>query len=128
MLNGIESHGKSFYELKDIDSKCYSSNYYDVNVNNYGVEMWRKNKCGTLLRFWENNGWIESIDPYGQFQWYFIYWLGRRQYNDERSICRQKDIVNRFKDKRVKSIKDVNGRFDDFLISPRLNEFCCIGV
>ena len=73
-----KSHGKSFYELKDIDSKCYSSNYYDVNVNNYGVEMWRKNKRGKLLRFWENKCWIESIDPYGQFQWYFIYWLGRR--------------------------------------------------
>ena len=24
-------------------------------------------KCGTWLRFWENNGWIDSIDPYGWF-------------------------------------------------------------
>ena len=30
-------------------------------------------KCGTLLRFWENKGWINPIDPYGWFQWYFRY-------------------------------------------------------
>ena len=22
-------------------------------------------------RFWENNSWINEIDPYGSFQWYF---------------------------------------------------------
>ena len=27
------------------------------SVNKYDVE------CGTSLRFWENNGWINSIDP-----------------------------------------------------------------
>ena len=50
---------KEFDELKDIDQKYYCSNYYDVSVNKYGVE------CGTSLRFWENNGWINSVDPYG---------------------------------------------------------------
>ena len=41
---------KEFDQLKNIDKKCYSSDYYDVSVNKYGV------KCGTLLRFWENKG------------------------------------------------------------------------
>ena len=45
-------------------------------------------KCRTSLRFWENNGWINSIDPYGWFQWYFRFWLGRRSLDDKRQINR----------------------------------------
>ena len=50
---------KEFILLKNIDVKFYASDYYDVNVNKYSV------KCGTSLRFWENKGWINKIDPYG---------------------------------------------------------------
>ena len=38
---------KEFDHLKSIDVKYYASDYYDVNVNEYGV------KTGTSLRFWE---------------------------------------------------------------------------
>ena len=55
---------KGFVQLKNINAKFYASDYYDVNVNNCGV------KCRTSLRFWENKGWINEIDPYGWFQWY----------------------------------------------------------
>ena len=58
---------KEFVQLKNIDGKIYASHYYDVNVNKYGV------KCRTSLRCWENKGWINKIDPYGWFQWYFRY-------------------------------------------------------
>ena len=44
--------------MKDIDQKYYCSSYYDVSVNKYSVT------CGTLLRFWENNGWINSTDAF----------------------------------------------------------------
>ena len=57
-------------------------------------------------------GCINSVDPYGWFQWYFRYWLGRRSIDKERQINRWKGIVSRFKGKLVKVIKDVNGRFD----------------
>ena len=53
---------KEFVHLKNFDSKFSASDYYDVNVNKYGV------KSGTSLRFWENKGWINKIDAYGWFQ------------------------------------------------------------
>ena len=81
---------KEFDELTNIDQKYCCSDYYDVGVNKYGI------KCETSLRFWENKGWIKKQDPYGWFQWYFRYWLGKRSKDDKRQIKRWKGIVNRF--------------------------------
>ena len=106
---------KEFDQLKNIDQK-YCSDYYDVSVNKYGV------KCGTSLRFWENKGWINEIDPYGWFQWYFRYWLGRRSKDDKRQINRWKKIVSRFRGKLVKMIRHAGSKFDDYSISPKIRQ------
>ena len=69
-------------------------------MNKYGVE------CGTSLKVWENKGWINKIDPYGWFQWYFRYWKGRRSKDDQRQIGGWKRIVSRFKGILIKMIDD----------------------
>ena len=94
----------------------YSSSYYDVNLNKYKV------KTRTLLRFWENKGWINEIDPCGWFQWYFRYFLRRRSSDDFKQISRWKKIVSRFEGKLVKMIKDSGGKFDDYSIPPKVRE------
>ena len=53
-------------------------------------------KCETSLRFWENKGWINEIDPYGWFQSYFRYWFCIRSEDDERQTDRWEIIVSRF--------------------------------
>ena len=90
--------------------------WFDINVNKDFI------KCGKSLRFWENKRWINSIGPYGWFQWYFRYWLGRWLFDDERQIARWKVIVNRYKGKLVKTVKDVWSRFDDYSISSRIRQ------
>ena len=102
--------------MKHIDKKYYYGNYYDVSVNRYGV------KCETWLRFWENQEWINEIDPYGWFQWYFRYWLGRRSSDGEGQITRWKKIESRFRGKLVKMIKDVCGKFYDYSVSPGIRQ------
>ena len=52
---------KELDELENVDQNYYCSNFYDVDVNKYKVI------CGTSLRFWENKGYTNPIDPYGCF-------------------------------------------------------------
>ena len=107
---------KEFNFLHDIDPKLYSSNYYDVNVNKYKI------KCGSSLQFWENKGWIHEQDPYGWFQWYCRYYLGRRSEDDERQIKRWNSIVNRFKSILVKMIKNKNAKYNYYSVSPKIRQ------
>ena len=65
---------------------------------------------------------FNPIDPYGWFQWYFRRWLVRRSLDDERQINKWKGIISRSKGELVKMIKDVNGRLDDYSISPKIRQ------
>ena len=112
----VNKSWKEFDQLKDIDQTFYFSEYYDVGVNKYGI------KCGTSLRFWENKVWINEIDFYSSFQWYFRYWLSRRLKDDERQINRLKKFVSRFRGKLVKLIKDASTKFEDYSISRKTRQ------
>ena len=101
---------KEFDQLKDIDQKFFCSDYY-VSVNKYGV------KCRTLLRFWENKGWINEIDPYGWFQWYFRYWLGRSQ-----KMIKDESVDGKKLQVGLKVNWTANSKFDDYSISPKIRQ------
>ena len=85
-INGkwYKNSWKEFDQLKNIDAKLYASDYYDKNLNKY------KGKTGASVRFWENKGWINEIDLYSLFQWYFRHRLSRRSKDDKRQINRWK--------------------------------------
>ena len=55
---------------------------YRESANRYGV------RCGQSLEAWEESGWITAWDPYGWFQWYCRWTLGRRCEDDGRQIAR----------------------------------------
>ena len=56
-------------------------------------------------------------------QLYFRQWLGRRSKDDKRQINRWRKIVNRFRGKLVKIIRDTGSKFDDYSISPKIRQF-----
>ena len=84
------------------------------------------------MTFSENKkDWIHSIDQINGFilsilmvglSGDFRYWLGRRFVDDKRQVSRWIKIVNKFKSKLVKMIKDANSRFNDYAISPKIRQ------
>ena len=52
----------------------------------------------------------------------FTNWLGERLEDDERQINRWKRIISQFRGKLVKVIKDVDSKFDDYSISPKIRQ------
>ena len=60
---------------------------YDTAVNLY------KTQCGGDLHMWESSGWITAADPFGWFQWYCRFYLGRRCSDDQRQISRAQGVM-----------------------------------
>lgn len=77
----ISEFPSSWFKGLSIREQICARNY-DKDVNKYGV------KCGGSLGMWESSGWISPLDPYGWFQWYCRFYLGRRCSDDERQVQR----------------------------------------
>ena len=114
----IKEYPKSWF--KDIDiEKMVTSSKYDKKVNKYGV------KCGSELEDWERSGWMHEQDPYGWFQWYCRFYMGRRTDDDKRQIKRWLALAGpkgRFKNRLVNMIKKKDAKYDDASISPVIRQ------
>jgi hypothetical protein len=101
-------------------AKMVTSNKCDPSINKYKV------KAGSSLLDWENSGWIKSQDPYGWFQWYCHFYIGRRSPDDERQVNRWDNYAGekrgRWRHNLIKKCKDKNARFNDYTISPVIRQ------
>jgi len=96
-----------------------SSPTYDKSINYY------KAKCGGDLHMWESSGWITAVDPFGWFQWYCRFYLGRRCSDDNRQVGRALGVMgetgrwrNNLINKCLSTSKPVEKVVDDVTIAP----------
>jgi len=116
--NVIKEYPKSWFSGLDIE-KYITSSKYDKKINKYGV------KCGSSLEEWEDNGWIIKQDPYGWFQWYCRFYMGRRTKDDERQIKRWLKLAGpngRFRRRLMNQIIKEKSRYNNLEISPVIRQ------
>lgn len=113
---------KDWFEGLNISRQVTSSTYRN-NENRYNVH------CGGDLEMWESSGWITSIDPYGWFQWYCRFFLGRRTSDDARQVSRGLGVIgpkgrwrNNLINKCLNSGLPLEKAVDDVSISPKVRQ------
>eukprot|EP00051_Salpingoeca_urceolata_P025007 m.444562 g.444562 ORF g.444562 m.444562 type:complete len:319 (-) comp20299_c3_seq13:139-1095(-) len=109
-----EEFPKDWFQGLSIKQQVTAQNY-DADVNKYKV------KCGASLDEWEGKGWISKEDPYGWFQWYCRFYLGRRYHDDERQIRRWLNCCGpkgRWKNNLIGKCVRASRPYDDYSISP----------
>ncbi|XP_033635283.1 uncharacterized protein LOC117296450 [Asterias rubens] len=96
-------------------AKKVSAATYNTEVNTYKV------KCGGDLNMWESSGWMRKQDPYGWFQWYCRFYLGRRSDDDERQIGRWSRCAGfkgRWRNNLIAKCVHSGNAYDNFGVSP----------
>eukprot|EP01134_Creolimax_fragrantissima_P002024 CFRG2024T1 len=107
-------HKTNWFEGLEV-MKYVASGTYQPLVNKYRV------KSGAELDEWEEKNWITAIDPYGWFQWYCRFYLGRRCTDDGRQISRWKGVCGekgRWKTNLIGKIVNARTTFDNANVSP----------
>lgn len=111
---------KSWYKGLSVKEELTRSwNNYSKSTNRYGV------KCGGTLDMWESSGWISTEDPYGWYQWYCRFYLGRRTSDDARQIKRWSGVCGkkgRFRNNLIGKCARGGTTFDDASISPVIRQ------
>ena len=117
-VNTYKEFPKDWFEGLNIKTQVTSSKYR-TSANKYKV------KCGGDLHMWESSGWISNIDPYGWFQWYCRFYLGRRSTDDERQIKRGLGVAGpkgRFRNQLIGRCARNGKKYDDVTVSPVIRQ------
>ncbi len=117
--NVYKEFPSNWFSGLDID-KMVTSEKCHPDVNKYGVI------AGSSLHAWESSGWIKKQDPYGWFQWYCRFYLGRRSADDARQVDRWDKYAGensgRWLKNLVGKIQKAKSSFDDAKISPVIRQ------
>ena len=99
---------------------CLPFESYDKSINKYNT------RCGQTLEEWEGKNWITNHDPYGWFEWYCNFFLGRRlKEEDQRQIKRWLSLCGpkgRFSQRLKNMVKAKKTTPQDPLVSPRIRQ------
>lgn len=109
------------YHFDSLPMESYLGESYKPKANKWGI------KSGMDYQYWKDMGWMHSDDPYGWFEWWCKYDMGRRGDDDRRQIARWQDFCgrkgrwrNNIYSKLQKSAEETGK--EDWNISPRIQQ------
>lgn len=114
-LQGDMYYDELFQSFGHVDPSAYLSSKYQAKSNKFKV------RSGKNYQFWKDSNWMHHDDPYGWFEWYCKYYIGRRHSDDQRQIQRWLDFCGpngRWR-QRIYGMIDSTGNWD---ISPRIQQ------
>ena len=120
--------GKEIDEYTNYDyQKLFDYHFDGLEISSYLGETYKpklnkfKIRSGMPYEYWKEMNWMHEDDPYGWFEWYCKYDMGRRTDDDARQIRRWQDFcgVNGRWRKRIYSRLYETG---DWQVSPRIQQ------
>ena len=103
------------YHFKGLDTSLYLGETYKPKLNKHKI------RSGMSYEYWKEMKWMHEDDPYGWFEWYCKYSMGRRHPDDDRQIRRWQDFCGhngRWRKRIYGRIKETNNRD----VSPRIQQ------
>lgn len=98
-----------------VDTSLYIGEKYSPKLNSFKI------RSGMDYNYWKDMNWMHEDDPYGWFEWYCKYSIGRRHEDDDRQIRRWQDFCGqngRWRN-RIYSMIHQTGNWN---VSPRIQQ------
>lgn len=104
------------YHFEGLDEELYLGRDYKAKSNKWKI------RSGKDYRFWKDMGWMHKDDPYGWFEWWCKYDMGRRHEDDKRQISRWQAFCGTEGRWRNNIYRQVQKSGEDWTVSPRIQQ------